>query len=316
MANATGTITSATPQIDLYNAIETAMVAHSNWTLVDTAVIATNTYKVWKNHGTGVADNNSLGTDFYVVLSYTTTGAGVLTIRACEDVTVGSDLMIRPCMEDSSNPTLSDASGIASTSYSTATGVMTVTITPAVTPNTSDYYIILSKNVLNVALRRSDIGSVYSCYAGLFDTFVTIANEFPLVLGSNISGNTNITTFAFGTSRHPGRISQAAAADNFRHQLAGLTSTGGDTGNVDLFRGKAQAAPVVLRTSAFVGTGVTAAPTHGALRGKLYDCAYLPTASGVTLGIGDVLDDIGGNNYWYFAYNSGALPVWVNSVVT
>lgn len=316
MANATGTITSATPQIDLYNAIETAMVAHSNWTLVDTAVISTATYKVWKNHGTGVTDNNSFGSDFYVVLAYTTTGAGSLVIRACEDVTVGSDLMIRPCMEDGSNPTLSDASGIASTSYSTATGVMTVTITPAVSPSTSDYYIILSKNVLNLALRRSDTTAVYSCYAGLFDTFVTIANEFPLVLGSNTAANTNITTHAFGTSRHPGRISQAAIAFNFIHQLAGLTATGGDTSNVDVFRGKAQAAPVLLRTVAFSGNTPTNAPIYGALRGKLYDCAHIPTGSGTTLGMGDVLDDIGGNNYWYFGYNSVQLPVWVNSVVT
>ena len=311
MSNATANITSATPQIDLYNAIETLMTAHDNWTLVDTAVISTATYKVWKNHGTGVTDNNSFGQDFYLVIAYTTTGAGNMSIRACEDVTVGSDLMIRPVMEDASNPTLADASGIASVTYASSAGAMTVTFTPAVSPNTSTYYIVLTKNNLHLGLKRSDSATVYSCYAGLFDSFVTIANEFPLCMISNTAGNTNITTHMAGTSRHPGRISQAAVSTNFIHTVIALTTTGGDTGNVDLFRGKAQAAPAALRTAASA-SAVTSSPTFGALRGKLYDTVFLPIQSGGVVTMGDVLDDIGGNNYWFFGYgNVGG--IFVNS---
>lgn len=313
MSNATGTITSATPQVDLYNAIETLMTAHDNWTLVDTAVIATATYKVWKNHGTGITENNSFGSDFYVVIAYTTTGAGNMSIRACEDVTIGSDLMIRPCMEDASNPTLSDASGIASITYASTSGAMNVSITPAVAANTSDYYIVLTKNNLHLGLRRSDTTTTYSCYAGLFESRVTIANEFPLVLGANVVGNTNSATATFGTSRHPGRISQAATANNFQHALADVTPVVGDTTNADLFRGKAQASELFLAATG--GATAATAATFGRLRGKLYDTVHLPPATGVVLTMGDVLDDIGGDNYWSFGYGNVS-GVWVDSTAT
>lgn len=313
MSNGQGTINSATPQIDLMTAIEAAMTAHDNWTLVDTAVIATATYRVWKNHGTGVTLNNSFGQDFYVVIAYTTTGAGNISIRACEDVTLASDLMIRPCMEDASNPTLADASGIASTSYSTAAGVMTFNATPAIAPNTSTYYFILTRNGLHLGLRRSDSATLYSVYVGLFESRVTIANEFPLLMIANTQANTNISVSnAFGgTSRHPGRISQAANTSNFMHNLAAMTLTVGDTGNVDLFRGMPQAAKLVVQAVAG-SASIANQPLFGRIRGLMYETVFLPPAAGVALTMGDVLDDIADEDYWHFGY-SGLAGCWVNS---
>jgi hypothetical protein len=92
------------------------------------------------------------------------------------------------------------------------------------------------------------------------------------------------------------------------HTLTNLTPIGGDTASVDLFRGKAQASKALLQASG--GTPGANAPLFGRLRGTLYDVGILTNASGVTLGIGDVLDDISGDNHWYFAY--GGQIAWVN----
>jgi hypothetical protein len=318
MAIASGTIASATPVTALKNAIEAVFAAHSNWTFVETVSLPAGTptsdYHVYRNHGTGVTDNNSLGQDFYICLQVPIAGTGNMTVRAFEDYNAPSDLMIRPCMEDGTNATNADTSGLATGGVvlSTTSGAMTVTLSLSTAPNSNDYYIVLSKNVLHVALRRSDSATVYSCYAGLFNSRVTIANAFPLVLGANTTGNTNSSTAAFGTSRHPGRISQAATTNNFQHSLGAMTQTGGDTGNVDLFRGQAQASQVALL--ALGGAAGVNAPTFGRIRGTLYDVITLPTASGVTLGMGDVLDDPS-IDYWYFGYNSAAIPCWVDQSV-
>ena len=311
MAIGSPTLNSATPAQALYDAIVTVLDAHSNWTLVDTVSLS-GTYYVWKNHGTGVTDNNSFGSDFYISIFVPTGGTGNVVFRAFEDYNAGSDLMIRPCMEDASNATNADASGLATGGVvlSTAAGAMTVTFTPAVAPNTSGLYIVASKNVLHVAMRRSDTSTVYSLYAGLFESRVTIANEFPLCMGANAAATTNISSVTFGTSRHPGRLSQAANTDNFKHTLTALTTISGDTQNSDLFRGQAQASKAALIANG--GQTVAQVPTFGRHRGNLYDVIILPPASGVTLGIGDVLDDPS-IDYWYMAY--GAQNCWVDQSV-
>jgi hypothetical protein len=213
-------------------------------------------------------------------------------------------------MEDATNATNADTSGLAAGGVvlSTTAGPLTWTGTPATSPNTSEYYIVASKNVFHLALRRSDTTTTYAVYAGLFESFVNIANEFPICMGANTTANMNANTGTFGTSRHPGRVSQAATANNFMHQLVNLTPIGGDTANVDGFRAKAQASKALLQ-SVGGGTAVNA-PSFGRLRGTLYDVGILTAASGVTLGIGDVLDDISGDNHWYFNY--AGLNAWVN----
>lgn len=311
MAIANATISSATPASALRVAIEAVFTAHSNWTFVEMVTLTSVDHYVYKNHGTGVTDNNSFGSDFYIALIHASAGTGSLTVKAFEDYNATSDLMIRPCMEDGTNATNADTSGLATggVALNTASGPMIVTLTPAVSPNTSEYYIVLSKNALNLALRRSDVSNVYSVYAGIFNSRVTIANAFPLVLGANIVGNTNSATATFGTSRHPGRISQAATANNFQHSLGAMTQVGGDTGNTDLFRGQAQASEVVLLATG--GVTPANAPTFGRIRGTLYNVIHLPAASGVTLGMGDVLDDPS-IDYWYMGYNSTAIAAWVD----
>lgn len=311
MAIANATLSSATPASALRTAIEAVFTTHSNWTFVEMVSLSSVDHYVYKNHGTGVTNNNSFGTDFYIALIHSTAGTGNLTVKAFEDYNSTTDLMIHPCMEDATNATNADASGLATggVALNTSAGVFTVTITPAVAPNTSEYYIVLSKNVLNLALRRSDSANVYSVYAGLFNTRVTIANSFPLVLGANTTTNTNSTTATFGTSRHPGRLSQAATANNFQHSLGAMTQVGGDTGTPDLFRGQAQASEVALL--AVGGATAANAATFGRIRGTLYDVIHLPAATGVTLGMGDVLDDPS-IDYWYMGFNSASIAAWVD----
>jgi hypothetical protein len=340
MATGTGTINSATPVSALYTAIQGVFNAHSNWTFIETVTISTNDYHVWKNHGTGVTDNNSYGSDFFVCFQVATAGTGSLVVRTFEEWDATGKLMKRPCMEDGSNATNADTSGLATGGVvlSTSSGCLTWAGTLATSPNTSEYYIVASKNVFHLALRRSDTTTTYAVYAGLFESFVAsknvfhlalrrsdttttyavyaglfesfvnISNEFPLCMGANNTAHTNTTTGIFGTSRHPGRVSQAANANNFQHSLTNLTPIGGDTANVDGFRAKAQASKALLQSTG--GGTAASAPSFGRLRGTLYDVGILTAASGVTLGIGDVLDDISGDNHWYFSY--GTTNAWVN----
>lgn len=311
MATDTNTINSATPVQALYDAIAAVFATHSNWTFIETVVIATNNYHVWKNHGTGVTDNNSLGQDFYVAFVVPAAGTGSLQFKTFEDYNATTDLMIRPCMEDGTNATNADGSGLATggVALSTIAGVHVATFTLSAAPNTDDYYIAVSKNALKVALRRSDTPTVYSVYMGLFKTRVTIANEFPLCQGVNTTGTSNATNGTFGTSRHPGRLSLAANIQNFMHNLVPLTPTGGDTGNNDLFRGEAQASEVLLVAAG--GSAGGNAPSFGRNRGVLYDVIQLPLASGVTPGMGDNLNDTtDGEHWWYMAL--GNITSWVD----
>jgi hypothetical protein len=312
VSTANATINSATPALDLINAIETLMASHSNWQLVDTVVITTITHKVYKNFGTGVADNNSFGQDFYVVLSYTTATPTQIFVRAVEGWDTTTDLALRPVMDDANNATNADTSGGAVGGValnSNVFGILTGTL--LATPNTNEYYIALSKNALKFAFRRSDASNPFGCYAGIFESYVTIPNEFPLCMVINTNGLSTWTSAGAlaATSRHPGRVSQVANTENFMHAVAALTATAGDTGNADLFTGKARASPALLRTR--TATTVTNNPIFGNLRGRLYDTSIIPPASGYTPAIGDKLTSIDGKDHWFM--NFGALlTVWVD----
>lgn len=71
MTYASGTITDANPGPAFVAVIEAALTANG-WTLEDTNVISTSTYRTWKNP----AANNVTGKDYFISLRYTTTGAG------------------------------------------------------------------------------------------------------------------------------------------------------------------------------------------------------------------------------------------------
>jgi hypothetical protein len=83
MGYGTGTVNSATPCADAYNAATVglaALLTAAGFTLVDTQTISTRTHKVWKSPG----GSNSFGTDWYLDVAYTTTGSGAIYLAAIE----------------------------------------------------------------------------------------------------------------------------------------------------------------------------------------------------------------------------------------
>lgn len=307
MSTANATINSATPAADLRTAIETLMTAHSNWTFIETVTIATtSTYNVWKNHGTGVTDNNSFGSDFYISLMVNTATPTTLNIKAFEAWDATGKLAIRPC-PTGGQATNADASALATGGVVLSTATMANCVVTCVsTPNTNEYYIALSKNALKVMLRRSSDTTVFAVYAGLFNSWVTDTNEFPLCLGGPSTSSTNFTTGLFATSRNPKRVSAAALTASFMYNMSAANARSGDTGQQDLFFGKIPAATPLLISAG----GTTTASTLGRLRGVLYDTVIIDPASGVTLGMGDNIP-VDGDTYWYFGSLS-ALSIWTN----
>jgi hypothetical protein len=294
MSIASGTINSATPGSALRTEIETLMTAHSNWTFIEAVVITTTTWNVWKNHGSGVADPNDFGSDFFIALGVSTASPTVMIIRVFEAWDATGKLAIRPV------PTGGQASNADASALATGGVVLsTATALPGnntlvAAPNTNNYYIALSKNALKYGSVRSDAPTTYyPIYAGIFDSFVTDANEFPLVLAGNANTLGTVQGGNGSTSRHPKRPSVAAVTGNFNFNGATYSTTAGDTSLIDLFHGKAQAS-----RSAMVSTQTGAPQTFGRLRGVLYDCSILSGGSGVTLGLGDTIE-IDGEMHWH-----------------
>lgn len=75
---------------DMHDALAAAMIS-VGYVLVDTQVISTRTWKVYKSP----AASNSLGKDFYLAISYSTAGWGGINIRPFEDYDTVNHLGIR-----------------------------------------------------------------------------------------------------------------------------------------------------------------------------------------------------------------------------
>lgn len=86
----TNSINSATPGPAFYAVIEAIMLAQG-WTLDDTVVIGARTHKVLKSASAG----NARGLDWWLDISYTTTGAGSIMMAPFESYIAGSDLGVR-----------------------------------------------------------------------------------------------------------------------------------------------------------------------------------------------------------------------------
>lgn len=91
MTYATGTVNNVNPGPTLYAALETHLLL-AGFTVVDTVVISTRTHKVLKS----AAADNTYGKDWYLDISYPTTGTtGGMLMAPFEDYTAASDLGIR-----------------------------------------------------------------------------------------------------------------------------------------------------------------------------------------------------------------------------
>jgi hypothetical protein len=90
MSYTNGSVNNANPGATLYALLETALLA-IGFTLEDTVVISTRTHKILKS----AAGGNTRGVDWYLDISFTTTGAGALMMAPFEGYTAASDLGIR-----------------------------------------------------------------------------------------------------------------------------------------------------------------------------------------------------------------------------
>jgi hypothetical protein len=148
MTYITGTISSSNAPSDLYAQLATALSA-AGYTLVDTVVISTRTHKIWMSPAAGNAANK----DWYVDITYPTTGGGDITFMPMEFFDPATDLAYRaPYMANSAIIDATTGSRWGSTghtlehanlTYNTSTATMHRLITAAtsfgywisVTPN-------------------------------------------------------------------------------------------------------------------------------------------------------------------------------------
>jgi hypothetical protein len=313
MSAAEGTINSATPASDLRTEIEDLLTAHSTWELTDTVVTGTANNRVWRCRGSGVANPNSIALDFYVVLTTLPTDPTHLSFRIGEDYVAATDLILRPA-PTGGQATQADASAFAATGQTLSTSTIGAVIFNAVVAaNENQYYIVVTKNFIAVGLRRQDVSTIYGVYVGAFDSYVEDSTEFPIILVRNTNAQDTFVSTATQavTSRHPKKISQAGVTGHFGHNLNAAGITSGDTANIDLWHGKGQAVGVELVGQA--GSTVPASQAvHGRIRGKLFDVAYYPPASGVTLAPGDTLT-IEGEEHYYIPIGDAVFG-WVNKV--
>src|SRR4051812_34401215 len=97
------------------------MTAHTNWTFIETVTSTTQTWNVWKNHGTGVTDNNSLGSDFYIALFINTAQPLILKFYAFEDWNTSTKQSARPVCGSGSSVIGSNAAMTTSAPYTLST---------------------------------------------------------------------------------------------------------------------------------------------------------------------------------------------------
>lgn len=197
----TNSINSATPGAAFYAIIETIMLGQG-WTLEDTVVIATRTHKVLKSASAG----NARGLDWWIDISYTTTGAGSIMMAPFESYNPATDLGVR-------GPYSVSDTGFDPTTYSRfgATGAAletswanTVSHTglqvPLVSGSAFIYYLAVSRN--RVAFFLSNDTNLLYCGFWLPSTQHIAqagASLFPLIvarMGSGTSANSSTSTSA------------------------------------------------------------------------------------------------------------------------
>jgi hypothetical protein len=305
MAYATGTLTDANPAAALITLIEAQMTAQGGtWVFVEEVVISTNTYRVWRNKGSGVANPNSFGTDFYIALRrQTAAGSTDVSVLAFEVWDATNKKAIRP-VAGSANSQAINANfsfGDETNGFTLANVAAYVGIRPLVTTG-FDYIIQVSKNQIAIGAKVSTNDS--ACYAGLFESLLPSAHPFPLCLvGGGTSSNGTLATTC-GVSRHP--TVTTTGTNNFQHTLANLITPAGDaTSNIDKLHASAVGSRVLVSPSGVVGS-------YGQFHGLLYNVMSLNQGT-TAWRTGDTIPVSGEN--WVKAYLLGSTTYWLDTVV-
>ena len=171
MAYTSGTITDANPGPQLANVFQTAM-SGVGWTFVEDVVISTITYRIMKSP----AASNSFGADFYVAISFTTTGTGTLSYRLFEVWDSTNKKMIRYAPSSSTAATPGTTAGaylyaVNDTVGVTLNTVSNLTASAFTTSQPFAYYLSTTADRIIFGGRNGSTDS--GAYIGLFDSFLT-----------------------------------------------------------------------------------------------------------------------------------------------
>jgi hypothetical protein len=197
----------------MYNALATALSANG-YSLVDTQVISTRTWKVWKNP----AANNSSGNDWYLAISYSTTGWAGLNIRPFESYDTVNHLGIRGIYNSAAFiPEGTYYTKYGATGYALETNWMGATQYQLITQAASYGYYL---SVTPEAITGFTSASPYPFYVGLLALSTGAANAqgtsaFPLVCSAggttavyqtrwpkSSTGTANASNSSFNTNRY------------------------------------------------------------------------------------------------------------------
>lgn len=305
MAYAAGALTDANPAAALITLIEAQMTAQGGtWVFVEEVVISTNTYRVWRNKGSGVTNPNSFGTDFYIAFRRATAaGATDVVVMAFEVWDATNKKAIRPVAGSTTNQAIN-----ANFSFGDETNGFTLALVAATAGLRSlvttgfDYVIQVSKNQIAFGVKVGVNDS--AVYAGLFESLLPTAHPFPLCLIGGGTGSTGTLSTTHGVSRHP--TMTGTNTNNFQHAISALLTGAGDaTSLIDKLHGSAVGSRVLLSPS---GT----ANTYGQYHGLLYNVMNLNNG-GTTWRTGDTIPVSGEN--WVKAYFAAGSTYWLDTVV-
>jgi len=220
MAYISGTVTDANPGPVLYALMAPALTT-AGYTLVDTVVVTTRTYKIWKS----AAASNAQNLDWYLCVGYTTTGAATISLTTFEYYDPATDLGYRGPYTATS--TVIDAT--TSTRYgATGSALETNWWGPASTGNQTSltttafgYWISITAD--RVILLCSTAASV-PMYAGLYEpdpqyTAKAAAKLYPLFTGQIIGGTSLGGTPSAALTRIPPMTAFVSTGDWRNHLL-------------------------------------------------------------------------------------------------
>lgn len=305
MAYEAGTITSATPANDLRLRIEALFDTHTNWTFIESVTSGAITYYVWRNHGTGVTDNNSFGQDFYIALRVDTALPLELRVMAFEAYDSSTDLVSRPVTGATSSRAIAadKSNGFAATyALTNTTDIVQVWPNMQAGPGVNEYWITVTKNAVLCGVKQGTSDSGF--YVGLFEALHADANEFPLCVIGHVATFDNISSSSAlgGASRHPKKATGNTDTANFQYSIVSYQSQGGTILAPDLAAGGAVGCRVMFTPS------TVNHQMYGRTRGLLRDVVMFDT-SGATPRVGDTIT-VDSQVHWMVKLANQ--NVWVN----
>lgn len=312
----------ADPGPAFYTSISTYLLAEG-FTLADTVVIGSRTHKVMKS----AAADNSHALDWYLDISYPTTGTGALLMCAFEGFVAATDLatngpvMANITTTDGTTHSRYGTTGSALETNWTNTSTQTGIRVGSLTASTYGYIgsITMDRVILNLTIEAAALH-----YVGFFEPTADHAAEagaalYPLVTAhfstaaADLAPNSS-TTGTIALSRAPKYTSINWAAHCCSTvpwmEMGGLVGGGGP--HVATAKRLLARRPIVTGWNTLVPSAGTSAPAGGiGIVGHFYDLANSWTDGSIVRG--DTLTDASADTWWAVD-DTSALGLWFKAV--